>query len=158
MPHRLPFLAVVLGIAGIIPFLLCGLEATSANAQNGMIASHLLVAYGAIILSFLGGVHWGFTLAAPEDSAEQQRLVGGVLPAICGWLILGMGLLTGMPALAIAALIACFIAGTAAEWHGYQAGMVPGGYIALRVAITFAVVAILTVVAALRLVGAHLIF
>jgi len=158
MPHRLPFLAVVLGLAGIMPFILCGLEATAANSVASAIAAQLLVAYGAIILAFLGGVHWGFTLAAPSDVAEQQRLVGGVLPAILGWLIVGASLYSQMPVLALLLLIGCFIAGAAAEWHGHGLGLVPGGYIALRIGITVAVVAILTVVTVLRLVGAHLIF
>jgi len=158
MHHRLPFLAVVLGLAGLIPFILCGLEATSANTPAAAIAAQLLVMYGAIILSFLGGVHWGFTLASSSDVAEQHRLVGGVLPAVLGWLIVGVSLYTQMPVLALLLLIACYILGTAAEWHGHGLGLVPGGYITLRIGITVVVVAILTVVTVLRLVGAHLIF
>lgn len=158
MSHRLPFLAVVLGLAGIMPFAFCGLVATSASPATADLAMRLLVAYGAVILAFLGGVHWGFTLSSANDTAEQQRLVGGVTPAILGWVIVGFSIYFDAPTIAVMALIGCFIAAAAAEWHGHGLGLVPGGYITLRIGITVVVVAILSVVTVLRLLGAHLIF
>ncbi len=56
------------------------------------LAQRVLVAYAAIILSFLGAVHWGVALAAPVPSAAPQLarafLVWGVIPPLLGWLAL----------------------------------------------------------------------
>ena len=47
-----------------------------------------LVAYGAVILAFLGGVHWGFALPEPSGRGERARLVLGVVPSLVGWVAL----------------------------------------------------------------------
>jgi hypothetical protein len=99
MPRRLPALAIILGVAGIIPFLICGIGATAANDVRSTLAAFALVGYGAVILGFLGGVHWGFTLSVEHDPAERLRLGFGVLPAIIGWLALGISLVTVHPVL-----------------------------------------------------------
>jgi hypothetical protein len=157
MPRRLPILAVVLGLAGIIPFLLCGLAAAQANSPSAMLASYVLIGYGAVILGFLGGVHWGFTLSAAHDPAEFPRLALGVVPALIGWAALAATLYAGQPVLGLLILIAAFILTFVAEWHGHRRGWVPGGYIGMRLAITCVVVLILTTVTGVRLIGGHLI-
>lgn len=158
MPRRLPALAVILGIAGIIPFILCGLGAVAANNVTSMLAAYVLIAYGAVILSFLGGVHWGFTLAVEPDPAERPRLSLGVIPALAGWAAVAVSLYAAQPLLGLSLLIAAFILTIVVEWQGHRRGWVPGGYIGMRVAITVVVVAILTTVTVLRLIGGHLIF
>jgi hypothetical protein len=158
MPRRLPALAVILGIAGLIPFILCGLEAVATNTVTSQLAAYVLIGYGAVILGFLGAVHWGFTLATDHDPAERPRLALGVLPALAGWGALAATLYTAQPVLGLVLLIVAFILTVIAEWHGHRRGWVPGGYIGLRVAITVVVVAILTTVTVLRLIGGHLIF
>jgi hypothetical protein len=158
MPRRLPVLAIILGIAGIIPFVLCGLGAVATNAVTSQLAAFVLIGYGAVILSFLGGVHWGFTLATEHDPAERPRLLLGVLPALAGWGALAASLYSLQPVLGLSLLITAFILAIVAEWHGHRRGWVPAGYIGMRVAITVLVVAILTTVTVLRLIGGHLIF
>jgi hypothetical protein len=86
MPRTLPFLAVVLGIVGVIPFVICGLGSVATNFIGAQIAIQLLLAYGAVVLSFLGGIHWGVSLAT--DEGTRQRLTLGVLPSLLGWLTL----------------------------------------------------------------------
>ena len=58
----MPLLAIVLGVAGLIPFIVCGLGAVSVDAVSSARMMTALIGYGAVILSFLGGVHWGFAL------------------------------------------------------------------------------------------------
>ncbi len=158
MPRRLPILAVILSIAGIIPFVLCGLGAVATNAVTSQLAALVLIGYGAVILSFLGGVHWGFTLAVEHDRAERLRLGLGVVPGLLGWAALAIAIYSLQAALGLALLIAAFILAVVAEWQGHGRDLVPGGYIGMRIAITVVVVAILTTVMVLRLIGGHLIF
>jgi hypothetical protein len=158
MPRRLPVLAVILTIAGIVPFILCGLGAVATNAITSQLAAYVLIGYGAVILSFLGGVHWGFTLAVEHDPAERPRLVLGIVPALVGWAALAAALYSQQPVLGLAMLIAAFILIVVAEWNGHGRDWVPGGYIGMRIAVTVVVVAILTTVAVLRMIGGHLIF
>jgi hypothetical protein len=157
MPRRLPILAVILGLAGIIPFLLCGLAAAQSNSPEAVMAAYVLIGYGAVILAFLGGVHWGFTLSTAHDPAEIPRLILGVLPALAGWAALAASLYAGQPIIGLLLLIAAYILVIIAEWHGHRRGWVPGGYIGMRLAITCVVVLILTTVTGVRLIGGHLI-
>jgi hypothetical protein len=158
MHRRLPILAVILSAGGLVPFVMCGLGAVATNTITSLPAANLLIAYGAIVLSFLGGVHWGLTLATEHDPAERQRLVGGVAPAVLAWAVVAVSMYTLQPSLGIALLIALFILAAGAEWRAHHLGLVPGGYIGLRIVMTVIVVAILTTVLMLRLIGGHLIF
>ena len=158
MPRRLPILAVILSVAGIIPFILCGLGAVATNTVTSLPAVNMLIVYGAVVLSFLGGVHWGFTLATEHDPAERPRLLGGVLPSVLGWAVVAVTTYTVQPSLGLALLIGLFIVAAGVEWRAHRRGWVPGGYIGMRIVITVIVVAILITVLMLRIIGAHLIF
>ena len=154
MPRELPILAVVFGVAGVIPFIVCGLGSVSTSFIGGQIAVQLLLAYGAVVLSFLGGIHWGFLLAS--DDGNSQRLTLGILPGLLGWLTLAVSYYSGQPTLGVLLLIVLFVMAAAAEWKGHLLGGIPEGYIVLRLAVTVVIVAILTTVFVLRLVGGHL--
>ena len=55
------------------------------GAQFSLLA---LMAYGATVLAFLGGVHWGFALDEGSNQTSQAlraRLVLGVVPSLIGW-------------------------------------------------------------------------
>jgi hypothetical protein len=158
MPRRLPILAIILTAAGIIPFVACGLGAVAPNAVTSLPAAYVLIVYGAVILSFLGAVHWGFTLATENDPAERPRLLLGVLPAVAGWVAAAVAIYAVQPIIGMALLIVVFIATAAVEWKAHHLGWVPGGYIGMRLVATAIVVAILTTVLVVRLIGGHLIF
>ncbi|MEL0004060.1 MAG: DUF3429 domain-containing protein [Rhodospirillales bacterium] len=82
-----PKAAIVLGGMGLIPFVslagivVVGPESFEADARSA------LAAYGALILSFLGGAHWGYCIASTPRDAESNsiRLVASVMPAIVAW-------------------------------------------------------------------------
>jgi len=86
----LPPLARALGLAGLIPFVAGALLVFVTEGWNRNLSLLLLASYGAVILSFLGAVHWGFALAAPDPAAAWPRLVGGVLPALWAWPCAGL--------------------------------------------------------------------
>jgi hypothetical protein len=164
----MPLLAILLGVAGLVPFVVCGLGAVSADPVQATRMLTALIGYGAVILSFLGGVHWGFALGSPSPvpaaattgnrfvTAERARLVLGVVPSLIGWLalLLQMSMLEWM---ALLVLIAGFIATLIAEHQAARRLMVsPGSYIWLRWGLTVAVVAMLVTVLTLRLLGQRL--
>jgi hypothetical protein len=124
----LPPLARLLGLAGLIPFLGCaGLVFLSEGWMRNL-ALQALAAYGAVILSFLGAVHWGFVFAAPDAAAERARLVGGVLPSLWAW-----GAIALLPAsLACIALAIGLGLVLAAEEFARAWGWTPSAYQNLR--------------------------
>ena len=79
--------ALALGCGGLLPFV--GLAAAvwwlgSTDRSRCLFA---LLAYGATILSFLGGIHWGFAMRGASDSSIRL-LLWGVAPSLLAWLAL----------------------------------------------------------------------
>jgi hypothetical protein len=162
----MPLLAIVLGIAGLIPFIVCGLGAISVDAATSARMMTALVGYGAVILSFLGGVHWGFalggatTLPAPVTvagnrfvTAERARLVLGVVPSLIGWVALLL-MMIRLEWTALLVLIAGFIATVIVEHQASRRQLIPlASYIWLRWGLTAVVVAMLVTVLTLRTLG-----
>ena len=104
-----------------------------------------LVAYGAVILSFLGAVHWGLLLRQP-GAAAQARLAIGVLPSLAGWVAL---LLPDRYALALQ--VVAFGGFWLYEHRVVGTALLPGDYLDLRRHLSLAVCALLTL--GLLLVG-----
>lgn len=165
MHKTLPPAAIALGVAGLIPFVGLGILAlASPNDTDAMRYLLALVAYGAVILAFLGGVHWGFVLhpaALPEglsagERRDAARLGLGVVPSLIGWGALLTPLL-GVPEIGLAILIVGFLATIGTEAQLRRRGFVPAGYMVLRYALSTIVLIVLVTVMALRLIGAKII-
>jgi len=156
MNRTLPLTAILLGLAGLIPFIGCGLLAMDGDpvmAEHGFTA---LIAYAAVILSFLGAVHWGLALSDGAATRRVQRIryAAGVLPALIGWVALLAPMF--VPAwVSLVVLLGGFVATPVAEARGAHLGYVPGRYMAVRWVLSLAVVAVLGCVLIVRLVGAH---
>jgi hypothetical protein len=163
MTPRLPASALLLGIAGLLPFAalaLATLRPSTPFATSMMTNPALfgLIAYGAVILAFLGGVHWGFALEpAVPAPRERLRLVLGVLPSLIGWVAL-VTLILAPPEAALGVLILGFAATVLTEQRLARHGLVPGRYMWLRWGLSAVVVAILVTVLVLRLLGANVNF
>ncbi len=145
-------MALLLGLAGLIPFLACGVLALGQFGERGAAA---LAAYGAVILAFLGGVHWGFALPEPSHRGERARLVLGVLPSLVGWVALLSGIALRVDA-ALGILLLGFIGTTVVEARARQAGLMPAGYMGLRWVLSGVVVLVLALVLLGRLTGVHI--
>ena len=78
-----------LGYAGLIPFVL--LAALMWLVEPGLLpfVSIALVGYAAVIVSFLGGVHWGIGFMQGA-AAPRVHFVWGVVPSLLVWLALLM--------------------------------------------------------------------
>jgi hypothetical protein len=115
-----PPAAFLLGLLGAVPFV--GLAALAlGGGAIGIWPGLALLAYGAVILSFMGGVHWGWAMAAGEPSLERLGL--SVVPSLVGW---GGFLLGGSAGLSVVALgfigllwfdLRAVAAGRAAAWY-----------------------------------------
>ncbi len=86
-----PIGAVILGIAGLIPFL--GFAALSVHGSDaafgavGLSPRTMLSAYGAVIASFLGGIRWG--AAAARNAGNADYLIA-VVPSLLAWAALAV--------------------------------------------------------------------
>lgn len=149
--------AVILGVGGLVPYL-----ATSAStvylarqaflADRGLAANfdaevaltllyhtqNLQVTYGAVILSFLGAIHWGIDFAvrgmqAPRPGQPQgmQRYWLGTLPVLLAWPTL---LLPNQ--LALASQWAAFTVVWYADMMATSWGWTPGWYSTYRFGLT----------------------
>ncbi|MGS7252224.1 DUF3429 domain-containing protein [Pseudomonas sp. SK] len=82
----LPRRFAILGYGGLLPFVGLMLLVVFVPEYRALWAM-MLVNYGAVILSFVGALHWGFAMALPALPAEQRRkrLMWSVVPALLGW-------------------------------------------------------------------------
>jgi hypothetical protein len=97
----LPPGASALGYAGLVPFAAAALGIALLDGELRALAVQALLAYGAVILSFLGAVHWGLVLARPSVDAAR-RLLGGVLPSLAAWIALLLPARFGLALLVLA--------------------------------------------------------
>ena len=95
-----------LGYGGLIPFVLLALLMWFVRADLRPLVALALAGYGAVIVSFLGGIHWGVGFQMGE-AAPQLHFVWGVAPALLAWLALLMPGRAGLPLLALV-LVACY--------------------------------------------------
>jgi hypothetical protein len=148
MTHRPMTTATLLGIAGLIPFILC-LVVVLLRPLNAVPATAIMIAYGAVILSFVGAVHWGFALepggVVVNDRLNHQRLSFGVIPGLIGFLALIFLMLIPSPALALATLIVGFFLTIVGETIGRGRNLVAPNYLTMRWGVSIVVLAILLV-------------
>ncbi|WP_168206441.1 DUF3429 domain-containing protein [Labrenzia sp. PHM005] len=142
-PDRIPFTVGFLTGLGLVPFAALALGAVFLPPDSQQSALHAQQLYGAVILSFLGGIYWGWELAVAyvqTRPVSSTRLIIGVLPSVFGWFAL---LLPGVyPALALSA---CFCGCLAYDLWRTNRHLAPRWYPALRIPVTVAVlVALIT--------------
>lgn len=101
--------ALVLGLAGLIPFVgLAGIAAIGPE-QWRTVSQILLSQYGALILSFVGALHWGYAVQQEARGGEAWLRYGySVAPALWAWLSLQFPLVVGMQMLGLA-LMVCLV-------------------------------------------------
>ncbi|MEJ6395682.1 DUF3429 domain-containing protein [Gymnodinialimonas sp. 2305UL16-5] len=145
---RIPTSALLLGLAGLVPFLWGATSSVELaltylpvpeSLPNAFIGPELLVTYGTIILSFMAGVIWGFA-AKGSGTWMPIGLTLSVLPAL--WIFF----FTPSPISAqILALIAGFSGLLAIDWACLRRGLAPDWWMALRLLLTGVVVFCLTI-------------
>jgi hypothetical protein len=81
---RLNTTAEAVSYAGVVPFVLCLLGvALLPNYGLRELAQRIAISYGAVVLAFVGAVHWGLSLAGTLGW-RPARIAGSILPALVG--------------------------------------------------------------------------
>jgi hypothetical protein len=81
---RLNTTAEIVSYAGVVPFVLCLLGvALLPNYGLRELAQRIAISYGAVVLAFVGAVHWGLALAGTLVW-RPIRIAGAILPALIG--------------------------------------------------------------------------
>jgi Protein of unknown function (DUF3429) len=81
--------AWILTLAGLVPFICCTLAIIFDKSFFGYDAITLFLSYGAIILSFLGGIVWMAAIQLKGDfQLSRWLLYLSVCPSILGWVAL----------------------------------------------------------------------
>ncbi len=146
-PHLVPPAAKWLGAAGAIPFVFLAVAGPFLDGALRADASFALAAYGAVILSFLGGVHWGLAIAGSGPRANQEALLRpltvSVVPSLIAWFALFLPTAAGLLVLAGAFAVMLLV-----DLLASRSGQAPAWYPTLRWPLTIAVAASLMLGAA----------
>jgi hypothetical protein len=104
-PHLRPA-ALRLGVAAVLPFVVGAAAVLLARGAMKDQAAAALGAYASTVVSFLGGIHWGFGFRTSQP--PSSLFLWGVVPSLVSWAAL---MLPVAPALALyaAMLSACFL-------------------------------------------------
>ncbi|XP_067086743.1 transmembrane protein 69 [Osmerus mordax] len=146
--RKTPRPALILGLSGLIPFVSAPLVMALTETYLPEVA-FAQVAYGASILSFLGGARWGF--AIPESSPAKPdwiNLVNSVVPPLLAWTAMLLS-----DSLTPAAIMVVMGLGISLHYDLSLLPTYPSWFKALRSILT--VVAFLSLVATLVLQGIY---
>ncbi len=87
-----------LGYAGLLPFVLLAALLWMVRPDLQGFVAIALVAYGAVIASFLGGIHWGIAAQLPA-AVRSFHYIWGVVPSLLACVALVMPAYAGLPLL-----------------------------------------------------------
>lgn len=124
--------AWALGVAGLLPFVAGAVGLWSLPPEWAGLAALALLTYAAVIVSFLGGIHWG--LAMPLAQTRRGLLIWGVLPSLLAWAGLLLNSAWGLLLMA-ASLLLCYVV----DCKIYRSLRL-GGWLGLRALLTFVAV------------------
>jgi len=143
----IPRPALLLGVAGLVPFVTLPLLTVLDFGIDADWAIQALLTYGAVILSFMGGVQWGLAMRAPPAAGEGTWMLyaASVVPALLGW----AALLGFAPRAALLILATGFAGLLAYDVWVIRRGYGPAWYPNLRLGLTAVVVTALCATATL---------
>ena len=108
-------LAAWLGYAGLVPFVSLAALALLSGAEIQLLARDALIAYGAVIVSFLGAWHWYACIDGDVRHAVVARMTFAVSPALLGWAAMMAPQSWGMALVLTGLLMTCIADG---RWQG----------------------------------------
>lgn len=144
---QIPRSALILGLAGVIPFAWGALTLLSDAAFGWgldwlgprFVGPYVQLSYGMVILAFMSGVLWGFATRA-EGARATTGYALSVIPALWAFFMTGGG-----PVSAGINLISGFVGLLVLDWAFWRWGLAPGWWMSLRVLLSVLVVACLSV-------------
>lgn len=123
-----PTIVAWLGYGGLLPFVGTAL-ALALDPHHTAQWLATLKGYAAVILSFVGALHWGFAMAHPAIAARNGAALyaWSVVPSLLGWVALLVPHTLGL-----ALLIGGFAAHAAQDWRLVRQLPLPSWYLPLR--------------------------
>ena len=100
-----PSLAHRLGYAGVLPLAAGALLVWLVWPEAHPYATAALAGYAAVIVSFLGGIHWGVAFA--REDAQAAWWLWGVTPSLLAWIAVLMPPSSGLVVLGVM-FIVCY--------------------------------------------------
>ena len=145
---QIPRSALILGLAGLIPFLWgAATQVSEPLALWGVewlgprfIGPYIGLSYGLVILCFMSGVLWGFATKAEEEAGRFYAL--SVIPALWAFFLVGDG-----PVSSAIYLGAGFLGLLVLDWQFQAQGLAPRWWMRLRVILSAVVLACLALTA-----------
>ncbi|GAD64186.1 DUF3429 domain-containing protein [Aquipseudomonas alcaligenes] len=133
-PERL---AMYLGYAGLIPFVSGALGVWVAPSSWRPFVMTALLDYAAVILAFMGAIHWGLAMRAQANDERARLQLGlSVIPPLLGWVAIASGKPFG---LVLPILLFAFVMLYFADLRATALGLAPQWYPALRRPLTLVV-------------------
>lgn len=133
---RPPSLAVGIALAALVPFVTGALGLwVTPEAWREWVMQELL-AFAAVILAFMGAIHWGLAMRADEGSERAPMQLGlSVIPPLLGWLALSLPINLAIP-------VFFFAFGTLyfADIWAVKQGLAPAWYTRLRRPISLVII------------------
>lgn len=145
---QIPRSALILGLAGLIPFLWgAATQVSEPLALWGVewlgprfIGPYIGLSYGMVILCFMSGVLWGFATKAEDEAGRFYAL--SVIPALWAFFLVGDG-----PVSSAIYLGAGFLGLLVLDWQFQAQGLAPRWWMRLRVMLSAVVLACLALTA-----------
>ena len=126
-------IAKLLGYSGLIPFIVFTI---GSWIQIPMVSDspYILITYAAVILSFMGAIHWGIAMSNLKEDNFRYFIIS-VIPALIAWASLLMP-----ESYAIILLIIGFIALIMYDWAVEKSLRLPSWYLPMRKKLTTVVI------------------
>ncbi|MBO6900784.1 MAG: DUF3429 domain-containing protein [Rhizobiaceae bacterium] len=125
-----------LGYAGLVPAIVLSLWLYGIPVDHlwRETTIALLTGYAAVVLSFLGGIRWGYAMADTGDDTARLLAIS-VVPALGGWAAFFIP-----PPYSFVILAVAFAAHGAWDSLSAQSGNMPGWFARLRMQLTAGIV------------------
>lgn len=134
-PATIPALVIGLTAAGALPFVALAVIGFVGGPLWQAEGLNALLTYGAVILAFMGAIHWGLVLSPDAVTEPTASLLAGVIPALVGW---GATMLP--PSLGFIVLALAFVAVLGFDFVAIRNAVAPSWYGRLRLPVTLVVV------------------
>lgn len=132
--NEVPRLAATLGYAGLLPFIVLAVAIWLTPTTYTQQIHHAIISYGAVILSFMGAIHWGLAMLHLKGKSRWQ-LGFSVVPPLLGWWALLLENIWSYSILITSFGILCWV-DCQLTWRG----LAPRWYPALRTPLTTIVI------------------
>ncbi|HYL17828.1 MAG TPA: DUF3429 domain-containing protein [Burkholderiales bacterium] len=122
-----------LGTGGLVPLVVIASAMWALPEAYTPTLLFYLTSYAAVMVTFVGAVHWGVSLVHPGMAEQDQSvfMTWSVVPALVGWVSLLLPAKTGL-----LLLIASFVIQYAADRQLAQRFRMPSWYLRLRTGLT----------------------